>query len=269
MEIAVVEKIASLVEDLPALPAVAQEALGLLSDPRTEPEQLQAVLSRDQALALKLLRLANSAYYRRAREVTTLSGAVVLLGFKTIQTLVLSSAAHRVISSAGACAEQLWEHSYASAVACRELACRSGQPGGLREETFLAGLFHDVGKGVIAAKFPLVYRDTETGGSEGEEAFLGFHHGHLGRILLNRWKIPGVLADAVGDHHESETVGLARTVVLGERLAWAVAPGVGTNPPCLTDALLEEAGLDGSAVQEIREQVAAYVAEDRGHHGSG
>ncbi|RXL80522.1 HDOD domain-containing protein, partial [Citrobacter sp. AAK_AS5] len=78
---------------------------------------------------------------------------------KTIQTLLLTSVAHRVIASAREVAAQLWDHSYAAAVACREFAREMGRSVLQREEAFLAGLFHDVGKGVIAARFPGVYRD--------------------------------------------------------------------------------------------------------------
>ena len=76
MDAQALQRIAGLVKDLPALPTVAQEALALLSDPLAEPEQLQAVLSRDPALSLRVLRLANSAFYRRNREVATLTSAI-------------------------------------------------------------------------------------------------------------------------------------------------------------------------------------------------
>ena len=258
----VVERIAKLVRNLPALPAVAQQAMALLGDPSTEPEELQRVLSRDTALALKVLRLANSAYYRRGREITTLSAAVVVLGFKTIHTCVLSSAVHRVLSSAGGLADQLWEHSFSAGVACRELARAARFSVVEREEAFLAGLFHDVGKGVIAAKFAGIYM--EPLGLAGEAEQLGFHHGHLGHVLLRMWEIPEALSLAVAGHHELQADGLTRITAAGDWLAWAVRPGVGAEAPPEPEALLAELELDAAAVGEMREAVQRFLAEEIG-----
>lgn len=63
----------------------AQQALALLSEPSAEPEVLQAVLSNDPPIALKVLRMDNSACYSRSRQVDSLARAIVLLGFKTLQ----------------------------------------------------------------------------------------------------------------------------------------------------------------------------------------
>ena len=261
MPASVVERIAKLAKDLPALPAVAQKAMALLGDPSTEPEELQGVLSRDAALALKVLRLANSAYYRRGREITTLSAAVVVLGFKTIHTCVLSSAVHRVISAAGSVADRLWEHSFAAGAACRELARVARLSVVEREEAFLCGLFHDVGKGVIAAKFPGVY--AEPLGLAGEVEQLGFHHGHLGHVLLSRWEIPETLRLAVAGHHDPDTDGLGRLTVGGDWLAWQVASGVGAEPPPEPAALLAELELGPEQREELRETVRGFLAEEK------
>ncbi len=258
------ERIAALVQDLPALPVAAQRALALLSDPATEPEQLQEALARDQALSLRALRLANSAYYRRNREVSTLTSAVVVLGFKTIQTLLLTSAAHRVIASAADVAVPLWDHSYAAAVACREIARESGRGPREGEEAFLAGLFHDVGKGVIAARFPGIYGGAD--GVHGERDALGFDHGDLGEVLLTRWEIPGDLSAAVGSHHQPEPSPLGELVVLGEWLAWAVAPGVGSEAPSRPDALLRANDLGPERLGDILETVKLYLEEESGPH---
>ncbi len=259
---AVAQRLADLSGDLPALPLVAQQALGLLAEPGTEPEQLQAVLARDPALALRVLRLANSAYYRRAREVSTLSAGVVLLGFKTIQTLVLSCAVQTVLALAGPLAGRLWEHSFASAAACRELGTVLGLGAAAREEAFLAGLFHDVGKGVLAAKFPGLY-ETPLGLS-GERDALGFQHAELGRLLLEQWGVPPLLAAAVGNHHGPDPEPLARLVAAGDWLAWPLAPGVGSAVPAEPSALLAEAGLGEGALEEMRARVDALLCEDRG-----
>ncbi|WP_459942397.1 MULTISPECIES: HDOD domain-containing protein [Deferrisoma] len=248
------DRVARLIDDLPRLPAVAQQALALLADPATEPEHLEAVLARDPSLSLRVLRLANSAYYRRSREVRTLSAAIVFLGFRTLHTLVLTSAVQRVLAGAGRLAEPLWLHSYGAGIACREWARRTR--GGDPEEAFLAGLFHDVGKGVIALRFPRVY--DEPAGVEGEAKALGFDHGELGRVLLERWELPGALAEAVGSHHADEPDGLGAVARLGDWVAWAAAPGVGAPEPEPPAGVADDEPL----LAEIREAVAAAVAEE-------
>ncbi|GAB4259222.1 MAG: hypothetical protein Kow0092_07350 [Deferrisomatales bacterium] len=256
-----VDLIVALVDDLPGLPAVAQRALSLLSDPTTEPEALESALSRDPSLAVRVLRLANSAYYRRSREITTLAGAVVVLGFKTLHTLVLSSAVHRVISSAGEVAPRLWEHCYAAALACRELARLAGAGAVAREEAFLAGLFHDVGKGVIAHKFPGIYDGRP--GAEAEREQLGFDHAQLGSALLAAWEIPAELRHAVGEHHRAPPEGRAERAAAGDWVAWQVAPGLGPGAPPLPEGGLAGLGVPDGEVHAVLQVVETYLSEER------
>lgn len=265
MEPRALERIAGLIQDLPALPAVAQEALALLSDPQTEAEDLNATLSRDPALSLKVLRLANSAFYRRKREIATLTSAILLLGFKTIQTLILSSAVHRVLALSGKVASSLWDHCFAVGVACRELSRRTGASGEEAEEAFLAGLFHDTAKGVIASKFPGVYGQPL--GVRGEEEVLGFHHGHLGQVLLARWEIPDALVLAVATHHEDRPGHLGSLVALADWLSWEVAPGMGAPVPECPEAVLQALGIPLGDVDGLRERLGSSLAEERAGHG--
>lgn len=264
MESAALQRVAGMVNDLPALPAVAQQALALLADPSTEPEDLQAVLSRDAALSLRVLRLANSAFYRRKREISTLTSAILLLGFKTIQSLILSSAVHRVLSSSGSVAGALWDHSFAAGAACRELARRTGGVPERVEEAFLAGLFHDVAKGVLAAKFPGLY--AKPLGVAGEVEVLGFDHAQLAQVLLAKWEIPPALAAAVGAHHEPDVTGLGALTAVADWLVWESAPGVGAEPPG-EPAALASLGLVRGALEEVRTSLAGSLAEEKVGHG--
>lgn len=259
---ATLDRVAGLLGELPALPVVAQQALSLLADPAAEPEALQSVLSRDPALAVKVLSQANSAYYRRNRAITTLGGAVVLLGFKTIQTLILSSAVHRVLQGAGPWGQALWLHCFGAGLAGRELARRARGRGGVPEEAFLVGLFHDVGKGLLAAKLPRLYDNAP--GWAGEEADLGFHHGTLGQALLLRWSIPETLAEAVGEHHRAEGGGLPGVARAADWLAWSVAPGVGALPYPRPDGNLEALGLGDDDLTDLRESLAESLSEEGG-----
>jgi hypothetical protein len=131
-----------------------------------------------------------------------------------------------------------------------------------REEAFLAGLFHDVGKAVIAARFPGMYRDG--GGVAEERDALGFDHGDLGEVLLTRWEIPGDLSAAVGTHHRPTQSPLGELVVVGEWLAWAVAPGVGREPPARPNAYLDANGLGANRLGDILETVKLYLDEESG-----
>ncbi len=250
------ERVARLIDDLPQLPSVAQEAMALLADATTEPEALEQVLARDPALSLRVLRLANSAYYRRSREIRSLSAAIVFLGFRTLKTLIMSSAVHRVLAGTGRLAQPLWLHSYGAGLACREWVRRVHPPGvSDPDEAFLAGLFHDVGKGVIAVRFPRLYEGTP--GAQGEVEALGFDHAELGRLLLERWDLPMGLAEAVGGHH-APAEGLPAVAALGDAMAWGAAPGVGASPPP-SPAVAEE---HAQILAEIQEVVAAGVAEE-------
>jgi len=254
------ERVAKTIEDLPSLPSVAQQALAMMADPSTEPEELERVLSRDPGLALRVLRLANSAYYRRAREVKTLSGAIVLLGFKTVHTLVLGSAVHRLLSRAGRVAEPLWLHCYGVGLACREWARRVRRTVRFDpEEAFLAGLFHDVGKGVIAVRFPGLYdRHVDT---EGEREALGFDHAELGGLLLERWEIPGSIGEAVTGHHEASPRGLGLLVKGADWLVEEIAPGVGRAPGPRPGGL-EALGASEELFEAVCEAVRSGLAEE-------
>ena len=253
------ERVAKTIEDLPSLPSVVQQALAMMADPTTEPEELERVLARDPGLTLRVLRLANSAYYRRSREVKTLSGAIVLLGFKTVHTLVLGSAVHRLISRAGKVAEPLWLHCYGVGLACREWARRMRETVRFDpEEAFLAGLFHDVGKGVIAVRFPGLY-DSPVGGS-GEREALGFDHAELGGLLLQRWEIPGSIGEAVTGHHGDAPEGLAALVRAADWAVQELAPSVGNTPERPED--LEALSADEALLGAIQEAVRSGLAEE-------
>ncbi len=257
-----IDRMAGLVGELPALPVVAQQALALLGDPAAEPEALQTVLSRDPALAVKVLSQANSAHYCRGRAITTLGAAVVLLGFKTIQTLVLSSAVHRVLQGTGSRGQTLWLHSFGAGLAGREVARRGRGFGGEPEEAFLAGLFHDVGKGVLASKLPRLY-DAPLGWA-GEAQELGFHHGELGQALLLRWGIPAGLAEAAGEHHGPDVGGLVGVARVADWLIWPLAPGIGAPEPRRPEESLVALGLADDEIDELHARLTRALAEEGG-----
>ncbi len=201
--------------DLPAMPQVAAKVLELSSDPNTSAKQLQQVISDDQAMTGRILKIANSAMYSCSRKVKTLTEAIVMLGFNSIRSLVVTSAARNLYntrkSRTGLKERLLWEHSIGTAFAARLLA--SERTPSLTEEAFLSGLMHDIGKLVLNLRVPeqfdeivqVVYNENRSFHIT-ETELLGYDHTHVGALLVNKWKLSPVMEFVILNHHTPEAL---------------------------------------------------------------
>jgi HD-like signal output (HDOD) protein len=201
--------------DLPAMPQVAAKVIELASDPDTSSIQLQQVISDDQAMTGRILKIANSAMYSCSRRIKTLNEAIVMLGFNSIRSLVVTSAARNLYntrkSRTGLKERLLWEHSIGGAIACRLLAAERAPL--LAEEAFLAGLMHDIGKLVLNLRVPekfdqivqVVYNENQPFHTI-ETELLGFDHAQVGALLVNKWKLSPALEEAILNHHNPEAL---------------------------------------------------------------
>lgn len=209
--------------DLPAMPQVAAKVLELASDPGTSAAQLQQVISDDQAMTGRILKIANSAMYSCSRRIRTLSEAIVMLGFNSIRSLVVTSAARNLYntrkSRTGLKERLLWEHSIGCAIACRLLTAERAP--GLAEEAFLAGLMHDIGKLVLNLRVPERFDEVvQVVYNEGrpfhvtEAELLGFDHTQVGALLVNKWRLSPLLEEAILNHHNLEALTPANPLLL-------------------------------------------------------
>ena len=201
--------------DLPAMPQVASKVLELSSDPNTSAKQLQQVIADDQAMTGRILKIANSAMYSCSRKVKTLTEAIVMLGFNSIRSLVVTSAARNLYntrkSRTGLKERLLWEHSIGSAFAARILATERSP--GLAEEAFLSGLMHDIGKLVLNLRVPeqfdeivqVVYNENRPFHIT-ETELLGYDHTHVGAMLVNKWNLSPVMEFVILNHHNPEAM---------------------------------------------------------------
>ncbi|HKI51432.1 MAG TPA: HDOD domain-containing protein, partial [Geothermobacteraceae bacterium] len=85
------QSVVNLVGDLPSMPMVAVKILDLLQDPTTSADKLATIISSDQAVSARVLKIANSSFYSLRRQVNTLEHAIVIMGEKTLKSLVLAS----------------------------------------------------------------------------------------------------------------------------------------------------------------------------------
>jgi len=195
-----------------------------INDPNASAEELNRLISLDQGLASKILRIVNSAYYGFPKRISTITHAVVILGFNTVRNLVLGVSAFGLLSQkstpTGLNRVKFWEHSVAAAVAAGILAKRKQiRNRNVVEEAFIGGLLHDIGELFLDCYFPVQYAVTlahaareEISMLEAERAILGLDHVMIGRQIAERWNFPPSLMAAVGanddpvpeaDHFES------------------------------------------------------------------
>jgi len=136
---------------LPTLPTVVSKMIELVDNPKTSAQTLTSLISTDQALTAKILKLANSAYYGFPREIISVNLAVVVLGFNTVKDMGLSVSvldAFKSNQDEGIFEmTKFWEHSICCAIGAKMLARTYGYR--ITSEAFVAGLLHDVGKVVL------------------------------------------------------------------------------------------------------------------------
>ena len=204
------ERIVRRLAELPTLPAIIARILEVLNDERSSAKDLEKVISFDQSIASKVLRIANSAYYGFPQEISTIHRAIVILGFQTVKGLALGSSIFETFFRQGedSCFDRTayWLHS----IACSRCAMTLGkQVGGVDpEEAFLAGLIHDIGMVVMDQVLHENYGqflkravDCEGPLSRLERDTCGFDHADVGAWLAERWKFPPSLSNSIRNHH--------------------------------------------------------------------
>lgn len=265
--------------DIPAVPMVAVRILRLIDDPKTTVDDLQKAIMVDQALAVRVLKVANSAFYGVRHNVDTVSEAIRILGFNTIKNLTLAVATREVYKRFGLIEQKLWEHSLGVSIASGIIASRITSI--KNEEAVVAGLLHDIGKVIMnnsePERFALltqrVYEDRVTF-SEIEEDIFGFTHAEAGHILAEKWGFPELLCDVIHYHHkcykgllqdDPYTSALCLIVALADAIC--VRLGVGYRGPMADLALpLEDIARRLSLTDEELEEVVnkfkfSYIEE--------
>jgi putative nucleotidyltransferase with HDIG domain len=183
----------------------------IVSNPLTTAEDLNQVISMDQALTFKVLRLANSAYYGFPKEITNITQSVTILGFNTIRNLALSVSVHKMLFAdreKGLFSyREFWKHGVAVGVCARILARRVGYKS--EENAFTAGLLHDIGKSLLdkvdhEGFMQAIEKSRESGRPlwDTERELFGLDHAALGGRLAEIWNLPQELRHAISMQHE-------------------------------------------------------------------
>lgn len=196
--------------DLPAMPQIWLKIRDMTQQLNNSAPKIAKEILKDQGMTTRVLKIANSATYAGYNQkITTVTNAIVLLGFNEVRNVVVGYAVYEMLKKLKKNKrfnfKEFWLHALATAVASRMLADNVQYKN--VEEAFVAGLLHDVGKLVISQLMPNDYdkvllrnlRGEEN--LEAEEEILHVNHQIIGKWVAKRWHLPEVLVLAISKHH--------------------------------------------------------------------
>lgn len=259
MQVPIHEVIAHL-NQLPVIPTVLQEVIDSFNNPELDSAELADKISKDQGLTAKVLKVANSSFYGLSRQIGSMHEAVVVLGFNTVRSLVMSAGLVKIFPNVQGGTlfdrHEYWKRSFKVGVYAKALAKHSRQD---QEMAYTAGVFHDLGLLALDVCLPEQFGSVlEYAASNNlnmlvaEQSMLGFDHAMIGAEVAKRWNFPAQIEHAVRYCHfpEHEPIEAVTAIV---HVAVALVGGF-------------TAGVSGERVlSEVPQQIQEKLGLDSAH----
>ncbi|MBP7935616.1 MAG: HDOD domain-containing protein [Phycisphaerae bacterium] len=262
--------------EVATLPEVTAKIISVVDDPKSTARDLHHIIKNDPALATKIMKVVNSAFYGLPGQVSDLDRAIVLLGLSAVKNIAISASISRLFTSDKMSdkfsARDLWKHSVAVGVATRQFCCLIGKKA-FAEEAFLGGLIHDLGLLVQRQAFTDQFAEVIQVASKGETRFcqaeaeiIGADHQVLGAALAAKWKFPRGLQTVLGYHHHITNLSedhriLPSIVYVGDVLCCHERIGfhLTAEGQPLDSGLLESVGLTEADLNKVREELPELI----------
>lgn len=195
-------------ENLPVLPQAVGEIMRLADDPNANQRELERAFEQDPAMTAKILKVANSAYYGGAN-VPTIGRAISFLGMSAIRSLVVGISFQQMTLNKSESKRfdkfEFWQHSVATALACRVIAKLKVPAKG--EELYCTAMLHDIGLLIFERFLPTEFDDavdlSKRSGKtiiEAEKEVMGFDHAEVGGLLAEKWGLNDLMKNGIKHH---------------------------------------------------------------------
>ncbi len=267
------DKISKELKDLPPMPQIAFKLRRVMADDTKSFEEIGRVVECDTGISLKVIKMANSSYYRQRETVTSVKQAVIVLGFETLKEIVTLACASGFLGvtlkgydlEAGA----LWRHSLAVAFASKHIA--SLRMPALRSDAFLSGIIHDSGKIVLdryiherKEMYRAFMAEEDKSILSAEKYLFRFDHSEVIENLFKKWDIPENHIIATRFHHTPEQAGNNQlALILNMADLIAMLCGFSTEnekiTPKLNPKIVQLLGLKKQNIQQIMKEVVQSV----------
>jgi putative nucleotidyltransferase with HDIG domain len=254
---------------LPTLPGIISRLSSLAEDGKVSVDEMARVVTSDQVLSAKVLKLVNSPFYGFSGRISTVSKALILLGVNVVKSLAISSSIFEIMEKN---IVGLWEHSLGAAVAANIIARKLSLPE--REEISTAALLHDIGKVIIKIKLEEDYehlikviKEKELPMIDCEKELFNIDHAEIGEWLGKSWLLPEKLIEPIAFHHhvEKSVAQRAKTAVVHISDVLVKASGFGYSGddfiPGIQPAAWEKLGINELMLKEIVDELEDSLIE--------
>jgi len=205
-----IKRITKKISTLPTLPIIVSQIIDLVSNPRTPVQDLTRIISIDQSLTTRILKIVNSAYYGFPQQISTINHALVILGFNEIRNIAFTISVLESFSDSNNHGsfdrEKFWQHSLGCALGAKMLAKILRYR--VSSEVFIAGLIHDIGKIIFDQYAHKLFIEALKKAElenisiyEAEKKVIGIAHTDIGKWLAKQWNLPQKIEEAIELHH--------------------------------------------------------------------
>jgi len=189
------------VKKLPVLPLILLELMDSFSDEDVRVEDIAAKVAKDQSISAKVIRMANSAVYRRGKEVESIEEAVIRLGFNQVRSIVVAATLSNVFPETPSFdKDKFWEETFITASIAKHLAKHTS----INSDTaFTCAMMHNIGELLLQTIKPtecgLIKIAIDSGQPRlyAEREVLGFDNTQVGAALAKYWSFSSVFVDAI------------------------------------------------------------------------
>lgn len=269
------QKAVAKVSEISSLPEITTRIVQVVEDPKATARDMHDIVRTDPALATKILKVVNSAFYGLPSQIASLDRAILMLGLSAVKNIALAASLARLFRvdalSDQFAARDLWRHCVAVGVCSRLIARR----GPAQDELFVAGLVHDVGLIVSQQLYPVWLKEIVATCLSHPQSFcaaetrtIGADHQALGGALATRWRFPLGLRAAISYHHEPQVLQpeFSRTVAMvhladilccqGHHGFWLTA-----QSQEISSEVLELVGYTQAQLDEVNAELPARIEE--------
>jgi HD-like signal output (HDOD) protein len=210
-----IQKIQIFIDRMPSLSTTVSKVLEVCNSPKTSANDLNRIISLDPVLTGHVLKLINSAYYSLPNQISSLARAIIMLGLNTVKNLALSTAVIGALGKKSSFTtlpmDAFWAHSIGVGVTAKAMAAVRNIPAIEREEYFVAGMLHDLGKiplnTCFSEKYGLALQMAALEQSpllNAEQLLVGVDHGTAGCLIGEKWRLSPAIIEVLTHHHAPE-----------------------------------------------------------------